>query len=260
MLSIVTCSHRPDRLAAFHHHLRPLLADIPHELIAITDATGLCEGYTRALHRSSGNLLLFCHDDIRFLSPNPFPNLLRHMQSFDLLGVAGTSRLLGPHWGLARPDFLFGQVAHPGKISPFEVAIYNAPARIIPNIQALDGLFLCFRRACIQSIGWDAATFPGFHLYDLDASYRAYLAGCKLAVACDIPLLHHSAGAYDDRWEHAGAAFIRKHRTSPVLKQPYLVPCGGVAVHTPEEALEVMTPPYWPAEPIVSPERTAVPC
>ncbi len=247
MLSIITCSHRPERRAAFLAHLQPLLSDTPHELLPIADATGLCEGYSRALAQSSGDLLLFCHDDIRFLSGNPFATLLRHMKAFDALGVAGTSHLVGPHWGLARPDRLFGQVAHPGKIAPFEVAIYNAPARIIGNIQALDGLLLCFRRECIQHVGWDAAAFPGFHLYDLDTTYRAHRAGYRLAVACDIPLLHLSQGAYDELWQPHADTFMHKHQLGPYEKQPYVVPCAGVAVHTAPEALEVMSPPYWPS-------------
>jgi GT2 family glycosyltransferase len=248
MLSVITCSITPARLADLRAQLAQQLAAIPHEIIAITDAAGLCEGYNRGLDQSSGDAVVFCHDDIRFLAPDFFHRLLRHLERFDAVGVAGTTRLMGPTWGVARYDHIFGQIAHPNPDNPasaeMEIALYNAPARVIPNIQALDGVLLAFRRPCIAAIRWDAATFPGFHLYDLDTTYRAFLAGYKLAVGCDLPLLHLSRGAYDDRWTHAAKTFSTRYHFPPVPPEPYV--CGAaMLVASARDALEAMTPPYW---------------
>ena len=38
--------------------------------------------------------------------------LLEHMETFHLLGVAGTTKLIGPGWGYAGPPHVFGQIAH----------------------------------------------------------------------------------------------------------------------------------------------------
>jgi GT2 family glycosyltransferase len=248
MLSVITCSIHPPRLAALQTQLSRQLAAIPHEILPITDATGLCEGYNRGLDRSSGEILVFCHDDIHFLAPDFFHRVLRHLETFDVVGVAGTTKLLGPTWGLARPDHLFGQIAHPS-IDPaapaaLEVAFYNTPARIIPNVQALDGVFLAFRRPCIEAIRWDAATFPGFHLYDIDTSYRAHLAGYRLAIGCDLPLVHLSRGAFDDRWLAAAKTFSTRHRFRYLPPEPY-INTTRVQVPSHEDALEVMTPLHW---------------
>jgi GT2 family glycosyltransferase len=254
MLSLITCTINPARFAALEAQLARQLAGIPHEIVTITDATGLCEGYNRGLDRSSGDVVVFCHDDIQFLAPDFFHRVLRHLDTFDVVGIAGTTQLLGPTWGLARPDHLFGQVAHPSADpaapAALEVAFYNTPARVIPGVQALDGVFLAFRRPCIQAIRWDAATFPGFHLYDIDTTYRAHLAGYRLAVGCDLPLVHLSRGAFDDRWLVAARAFSTRYRFRHVPSEPY-TNTTRVQVQSEEDALEVMTPLHWspPADP-----------
>ena len=62
-------------------------------------------------------------------------------------------------------------------------------------------------RSC-ESIQFDAATFDGFHLYDLDFSYRAFLAGFRIAIAWDIPIIHVSSGRLDAAWQRYRAEML----------------------------------------------------
>ena len=68
---------------------------------------------------------------------------------------------------------------------------------VVPGIQALDGVFMAMRREVATAIPFDAEAFDGFHLYDLDFSFRAHRGGFRLAVCRDVVLIHESTGSYD---------------------------------------------------------------
>ena len=77
----------------------------------------------------------------------------------------------------------------------------------------LDGVLLAARREIFATVRFDAATFDGFHCYDIDWSYRAALAGFRLAAAGDLQVVHASRGRYDDVWQQYAERFCAKHRT-----------------------------------------------
>ena len=239
MISIVICSIHPARFTRIEAHYRELLGADPFEIIGIHDAKSLCEGYNRGLEKSRGEIVIFSHDDIEIWTPDFVPRLKAHLAKFDAVGVAGTDLLTSANWLDAGPPHVFGQVAHMYGIA-WRVLIYGAPARIVGGIQALDGMFLAFRRAAIEQVRWDAETFRGFHLYDLDCTYRAFRAGLKLGVALDLPMWHMSDGRFDDRWQRYVRIFLEKHGTTLAPITGRTVRTGGVEVSTKAEAIAVM--------------------
>ena len=248
MISVITCTIDPLRLELLRSTYALAMGDHPWELVAIRDARSLAEGYTRGIAASRGETVIFCHDDIEILSADFPQRLLRHLERFDLIGVAGTNRLVGGAWTAAGPPHLFGQVAHPDSGGFLNINIYGAPARVIGNIQAVDGLFFAVRREMLGRVAFDPAVFDGFHLYDVDFSFSAYCAGFRLGVACDIQLLHQSLGKYDERWLAYKERFERKWagRLGKIVPRRFI--WAGVLVGSRAEALEVMNPPYWPGE------------
>ena len=116
------------------------------------------------------------------------------------------------------------------------------------GIQVLDGLFLACRREVAEKIGWDQATFDNWHCYDVDFSFRAHLAGCKLAVCNDLLAIHASVGNFDETWKLYAERFAAKFKGQlmPVLPRPYQ--WAGVRVATKQELVEAMTPPHWYSE------------
>jgi glycosyltransferase involved in cell wall biosynthesis len=70
VISVVVCSITPAKLAAVKENLSRLLDAEAHEFIAIQDAKSLAEGYNRGVARSSGEILILCHDDIEILAPD----------------------------------------------------------------------------------------------------------------------------------------------------------------------------------------------
>ncbi|MCL2640574.1 MAG: glycosyltransferase family protein [Phycisphaerales bacterium] len=246
MISIVICSVNGAKFAAVSNHYRRLMADEPHEIIGIHDAVSMCDGYNRGFAHSKGDTLIFSHDDVEILTPPPdfTPRLKAHMQRYDVVGVAGTDRLVGAAWFAAGPPFVFGQVAHVHPKGVF-VYFYGVPRRVVQGIQAMDGLFLAFRREVVEKLQWDDKTFTGWHCYDIDMVFRAHLAGYKTAVACDMAVLHASSGEYGDAWQVAAKAFLQKHAGKFSVVQPLGHQFAATLANSREDALKLMTPRYW---------------
>jgi len=178
-ISVVVCSVTPAKFAALGANLRSLLRNVPFEIVGVHDAKSLCEGYNRGFARSRGDIAIFCHDDIEILDPLVATKLLQRFADFDVLGVAGTTRLVDMGWASAGQPWIHGLVAH-GTTGPYEIALFGAETPVVPAAQALDGLFIAARRDVVAAVGFDEATFDGWHGYDIDFTYCCHLAGHRV--------------------------------------------------------------------------------
>ena len=187
-----------------------LFRDYTHEIILIDDAKSLCEGYMRGFRRSKGQLVIFSHDDIEFVTPDLGVRLTRHLSQFDIVGVAGTTRVIDGKWTTAGDPYCFALFVNPVGDDLYSMLYAGAGALCVPRIQALDGCFFACRREVIDAVGFDAELFDGFHLYDVDFTFRAHLMGFRLAVCRDLALIHASLGHYGDTWQRYNERFIAK--------------------------------------------------
>ncbi len=249
MISIIVCSRDDAKFAAMSRTFAERLAPQPLEFVRIPDARSLAEGYNRGVEQSRGDLLLFSHDDVEVISADFSIRLLDHMRHCDVLGVAGTTRLLNARWYGAGIPHIFGQIAHPATgAQGYEVDLYCAPRRRVGNIQALDGLLLAANRNVLDKVRFDADTFDGFHAYDVDFTFSAFRAGLKLAVACDISVIHLSGGQFDETWEHYAGRFAAKHASYLPRIVPKPFRWSSVQARNKAHLLEVMQPAYWDQE------------
>ena len=245
MVSIILCSADDKRFEAASRMYRRLLTG-PLETIRVVGARSLADGYNRAFAQSHGELVILAHEDVQVLTGSFETALRGHMGRFDLIGVAGTTKLIGPKWFTAGAPYIYGQVAHPAdEAGVFAVSIYSAASRSVGGIQALDGLFLAARRHVLERVPFDAETFDGFHLYDLDFTFRAHHAKFRLGVASDLHLFHASGGRFDAAWDRYAARFTRKHAAVLPADTARSHRWAVVHVRTLDEAVEVMTPPHW---------------
>jgi GT2 family glycosyltransferase len=219
---------------------RQALGDEPHEIVGVHDANSLCEGYRRGLASSRGEIVVFSHDDIEIWSPAFAERLKGHLSQYDAIGIAGTSKMVAPGWITPGVPYVYGHVVHAVGDGTFSVELYGGTRRAVEGIKAMDGVFLAFRREVIERVGWDADTFTGFHLYDLDATYRAHLAGYRLAVALDITLAHYSGGKVDEVWRKYAEAFLKKHGATFERMSPRRFQWASVRVGSRADALQVI--------------------
>jgi GT2 family glycosyltransferase len=239
MISIIICSVNPVLFSRVHAQYTQLLAGEPFEIIGIHNARGICEGYTRGLAQSKGDIVIFSHDDIEIWTPEFLPRLKEHLQRFDVIGVAGTSKLIGGGWYASGRPYAAGQITH-SVVGEFQVTYYGGYRRVMGGMQALDGLFLAFRREVIERVGWDGQTFRGFHCYDIDCTYRAFRMGYRLGVAVDLPMLHQSGGNFDATWMQNAELFMQKHGAYLETLPKHSHQTAIVQVKTREEAKALM--------------------
>ena len=248
MISLIMCSRDDARFAGASATYAKALAGTDHEVIRIPDARSMSEGYNRALLQAKGDPILLSHDDIELLSPDTFASrLLGHMEHFDVLGVAGTTRLMGPAWFNGGPPHLYGQLVHPHPdAGHYRVSLFGAPARSMGHMQAVDGVLMSVRRAVFERIRFDER-YSGFHLYDVDFSFTAHLAGYRVGCAFDLDLYHHSAGAFrDPEWEKAAWAFMAKYEKQLAAPEFPVKWQGSVAkVNSLAEARRRLHPDHW---------------
>ena len=213
-VSVVICSIDAAKFARVSDNYRALYGAREVEIIGIHDARSLAEGYNRGIARARGEHLVLSHDDIEILTPDFADRLDRHLAQFDLIGVAGTTRLVTGKWESAGDPYAFVVICAPVPDSVGYVTVLRGGGPlVVPGIQALDGVFMAMRREVATAIPFDEALFDHFHLYDLDFSFRAYRAGFALAVCRDIVMIHQSIGKFDAVWADYRRRFETKHRT-----------------------------------------------
>ncbi|MDB5815375.1 MAG: glycosyltransferase [Rhodocyclales bacterium] len=227
--SVIICSINAAKFAQITQCYERLLADRPYEIIGIHDAISLCEGYNRGVAQASGDILVFSHDDIIIIDA-PFgtrfaDKVEARLADHALLGFAGTTQVCDAHWWAAGPHEQRGAIAHAApsarKLSLF---VYGVGDSAVDRVQAIDGLCMIAHRRAIEAVGFDAETFDGFHLYDMDFGYRVHLAGLGVAVMNDVPIIHMSAGGFDKVWQHYRERFLHKHAATLGLDPAIPVP------------------------------------
>lgn len=217
-LSIVLVSRDDARFAGAAAAFGDAFAAWPHELHRVPDATSMYDGYARGLAATRGDIVVFAHDDVRFALPDFAARLADALASADMVGVAGTTKVSGPAVLWSGQPWLRGAIAHHAPTdAAYELALMSFDGPRVAGAQGLDGVFLAVRRGLAEAIGFDAATFGGFHMYDLDFSYRAHLAGARVTIAADLALVHASRGSFDERFSAASKAFVAKF---PALGDP----------------------------------------
>jgi Glycosyltransferase like family len=229
-ISVIICSITPARLDAMRAQLSRLLDGESWELIHIDDARSLSEGYNRGIDRATGELLVLCHDDIEIMCDDFAAKLRTYLYHYDLIGVAGATRVTGPMWGWAGPPFVAGWVGHPLDEHRSMALVAGMFGPCVPGAQTLDGLFFAARRSLFDQIRYDADTFDGFHFYDLDLSYRAALGGARCGICLDISIYHESHGRYNEVFAKYAERFCNKF--PQVCTQPVVSPSPlGFVMH-----------------------------
>lgn len=211
-VSVIVCSVNARRFAETAGMYRQLLAGLEHEIIGIHDATSLAGGYNRGLHAARGDIVVFAHDDARILSADFAARLLGALARHDVVGVAGSRTLLGGAWHFAGHPHVCGQIAMPGDDSGRIVTLYEVGRPESAGLQVLDGVFLAARRETALRVGFDEARFDGWHLYDIDFSYRAAQMGLDCASCNKLLLVHSSRGGYNADWLKYSQRFLDKHK------------------------------------------------
>ena len=153
--------------------------------------------------------MVFSHDDVELVSPHPFEALDDALEGHDVVGLAGADRVSGPAVMWAGHPHMRGWIAYPAG-EAWDATVFSLDAGVQGGMQSLDGMLFAARREAAGKVGFDAATFDGFHFYDLDFTYRAHRAGLPVAVTTGVTAVHASRGRFDDSWRLYAGRFVAK--------------------------------------------------
>ena len=229
LVSVVTCSIDRVKFERARASYARAFGDDPWELIGIHDARSLSEGYARGFAQARGDLVVFGHDDIEILTGQLGPALASALAQADVAGLVGTTLLAGPAFAWSGKAFARGRIAEPAKgREGIDLVVFNPVPRVASGMQALDGVFIAATRRAVETVGFDAVTFDGFHLYDVDFTWRAHLAGLAVAITPDIVIRHDSTGSFDAKWNDYAGRFLakfpgllRERQASDMLRIPF---------------------------------------
>ena len=252
--SVISCSVSDERFNQIEQAYKIALSGEDYELIRISDATGLCEGYNRGIRQARGRIFIFTHDDAAPLRPIG-SKLRAHLRHADIVGGAGSDRLDGPAWFTAGPPHCFGQVLNrvPGK-DEWLLSVYGVPSALVQGIEAIDGFWMTCTREALEKNVYAFAynglvhedqyfdeSIRGFHMYDVDWSHRAFRQGLHVAVATDLSLAHASVGGYGDpKWRPAADAWMQRYGSTLHEHQPHGFQITSITGRDVNDMLQVM--------------------
>ena len=179
------------------------------DLIIKTDnKKGLCQVYNEILEAEGDkyDAFIYCHDDVTIDSVNFVDRTLTGLQTYDVVGVAGGSKIKKNTpilWHLMTDKMTHsGIVFHPHH----EYKEFCFPTTFGPRpkeVAVLDGVYLAVKPKTLfeKEIKFDE-NIKGFHHYDIKFSIDCKLAGLSLGTL-DINIIHQSPGldVYDDAFK-----------------------------------------------------------
>ncbi len=235
MISIITCSADPSRLARLSRNIEETIG-VPYELVAIDNSGNrysICAAYNLGGRQAVYPYLCFLHEDVTFETVGWGERVIRHLEDpvVGLIGVAGgDARSLVPSsWSVpidSKQIHLFQHYKYtagePGLILETDGSGYADKKRVV----ALDGVFLGTRKDVFRQFVFDEGTFTGFHGYDIDYSLQVNTV-YSVYVVFDILLHHYSEGRPDRSWVRSARLISKKWRRQlpvsvwPVTREVY---------------------------------------
>jgi glycosyltransferase involved in cell wall biosynthesis len=216
MLSIIICSRCATTLAAVKRSIDETIG-IPYEVIAIDNSErqyGICEAYNIGAQKSVYDLLCFMHEDIAFHTFG-WGRLVAETladEKIGVLGVAGGTYIANApgSWNSCGTEYITMQVRH-------TVNGQSQLDRLVPEegilfqVAAVDGVWMCCRKAIWQSSPFDAIVFPGFHFYDVDFCTRIFPTH-QICVTVAVSIEHFSRGSYTKPWYEAALIYYSRRQ------------------------------------------------
>ena len=241
MISVIVCSNQETAWVAHRRHVE-LTIGFAHEYIRIDNTAhthSLSSAYNEAVKAAKGEVCVFVHEDVFFLTPAWGSVLWRKFADpgTGVVGVAGTRLLLAhnPLWRAPGSPFIHGQVLH----HDGDRMVFTTFSQTVTDaaVAAVDGLFMGIRRKLFETIRFDEETFDHFHFYDLDICMQAHKTHTVL-VTSDILVKHYSKGVFDGTWAKYGGRFLNKYRKELPSGPARKVPAGSGGAEGPHPDTE----------------------
>jgi len=188
-------------------------------LIAYSNKRGLPDIYNKVIEEADEtDILVFMHDDVAFEDINFQEQIVKGLEMFDVIGVAGNTRRIPnqPAWIFSHiengrliwdKEYLSGEIYHrapaTGELKKNYYGIAPRPVKL------LDGVMLAVRAGTLKKTGVRFDPRFDFHFYDVDFCRSCEMAGLSMGT-WPISLQHDSEGNYGGSWLSHYNAYLAK--------------------------------------------------
>lgn len=173
---------------------------------------GLDEVYNQVIKDNPNyDYYIFAHDDIAIIDDKWLDKILKGLQKYDIVGVAG-GVIFDPMHGMwsssLSPVISSGCVAHKERNGKYVYTNYGLEKEVL----TVDGCFMACKNSVVKDIQWQA--YNKFHFYDIDFCLKAHDKGYKIGVT-PIAIAHNSSGQYNEKWLQALGKFREQWGYNP---------------------------------------------
>lgn len=199
-ISIVFSTRKLD--PEYIQHLKRSCGVLDPDIIPIENdhQYSLSEAYNIGLSQAKYDIVVFCHDDVKFMTDNWGRKLCKHYTrnpEYGIVGIAGTTNLMSGMWWEDRMS-MHGIVNHSEHGKTWTNYYSADQGNKLKPMVVLDGVFFSIDKTKI--IHKFNEEFKGFHFYDLSFTFANFLAGVKIGLCTDIRVTHMSVGRVNEQW------------------------------------------------------------
>jgi hypothetical protein len=171
----------------------------------------LTQVYNKILNEAENDIVVFCHDDLKFDTTGWMYKIESHFKKnpdYGIIGLAGTKYMpvSGRWWEMQ--SSMFGIVNHESEGKKWESKYSKDIGNKLEPTIIVDGLFFAVNKKTIVET-FDESV-EGFHFYEIDFCFRNYLKFVKIGVCTDIRVTHLSVGETNEQWEINRTIFAEK--------------------------------------------------
>lgn len=206
MISVVICSVNRDLAVQVSRNIGETIG-VDWEMILIdnsVDKKGITEVYNLGASRAKFDIITFVHEDVLFNTQNWGALIIRYFREdkdLSVVGVAGSkykSRTLSG-WATGIRSLDCCNILHLDTYGVQQKIYSNPLSKNIDYTVTVDGVFISTRKTSWIENKF-SNTIKGFHLYDIDYSFRQSL-NSKVAVTFEIDMVHITKGGnFGNEW------------------------------------------------------------
>ena len=239
MISLIICARTGNVSDTLLNNVESTIG-CDHEWVVIDNSRhqyNIFQAYNIGVARAKGDILCFMHDDLLYHTDN-WGSIAE--RAFDentnlaLLGIAGAHIIPdapAPMWSFQHIGTVRIWNATPLDETPFDQhgllpdggywsgnLAFAEGRRNVPAAN-IDGLWMCGRAECFDSMRFDEQTYDGFHCYDADISMQALANGWGIMVSTEILIEHFSDSILTPDYFRAAELWYRKWKDHlPVVR------------------------------------------
>ncbi len=180
MISVIICSINKGLAQQVQKNIAATIG-VVWEFIVIENTVSpksLTEVYNVGASKAKYDVSLFVHEDVLFQTKNWGEKLLDYFEKDNSLGLIG---IAGSKYKSSVPSGWFSgiealdccNILHVDSNNQKLPMYFNpVPGTPIQDVVVLDGVLLCCKKNVWQQVKFDEIFLKGFHLYDIDFSFR----------------------------------------------------------------------------------------